>query len=118
MSALDGRCRTFLDKYAHPDWQEAERVRQRERRRGRREEERVNRTGKIDRDAIYRRDEGICSFCGKRVDVADFHVHHVRAIARDGAHGPENMHVAHPLCNAQDGARLRGARRMLEMDGG
>lgn len=63
-------------------------------------------------DAIYRRDRGRCALCGRHVDRTRTDkwgpsIDHIRPLARGGAHAPENVQLAHKVCNSQKGARWR-----------
>lgn len=69
----------------------------------RRELEREQRTGTIDRAAIYERDKGLCGICGKPVPTEDFELDHVVPLSLGGAHGPENLRAVHDVCNTQRG---------------
>jgi 5-methylcytosine-specific restriction endonuclease McrA len=60
----------------------------------------------IDRMAIYRRDLGRCHLCRRRVKPDRFHVDHLIPLARGGSHVPENVAIAHPLCNMRKSAKL------------
>lgn len=69
-------------------------------------QEQATRTVRIDRQAIYQRDQGICYLCGQTVDPTDFHLDHRVPIARGGTDTPDNVRVAHPRCNLRKAARL------------
>jgi 5-methylcytosine-specific restriction endonuclease McrA len=56
--------------------------------------------------AIYRRDLGRCHLCRRRVKPDRFHVDHLIPLARGGSHVPENVAIAHPLCNMRKSAKL------------
>lgn len=60
----------------------------------------------VDRMVVWLRDDGVCGICRKEVDVTDFHVDHVIPLAAGGAHSYANVQVAHPVCNAEKGARV------------
>lgn len=63
---------------------------------------------RIDRDAVFERDGGLCGICEAPVDPADWHLDHRRPLARGGAHTYDNVQVAHPMCNYRKGARSTG----------
>jgi 5-methylcytosine-specific restriction endonuclease McrA len=61
---------------------------------------------RIDRAAVFLRDDGWCYLCGYAVDETDWHLDHVTPIARGGSHTSGNVAVTHPRCNQSKGARL------------
>ena len=62
---------------------------------------------------IYDRDGGRCHICRDLVG-SDFHIDHLIPIAGGGADTPENVAIAHPLCNHQRGAgRLPAQLRLV-----
>lgn len=73
---------------------------------------RVKRAGQeyrpVDRDAIIRRDNGICQLCGQRCSGTfpsprSLTLDHVVPLAKGGAHSPENLQVACFECNLRKG---------------
>lgn len=68
---------------------------------------------KVDRQAIYERDGGLCGFCGLPVTVAAFHLDHVQPRALGGLTTEENLRVAHRKCNITAGQQVRRERRRL-----
>jgi 5-methylcytosine-specific restriction endonuclease McrA len=46
---------------------------------------------------------GVCIYCGERVDPDAFDVAHRRAVTRGGLTNRENIAAAHPLCNRRGG---------------
>jgi 5-methylcytosine-specific restriction endonuclease McrA len=56
---------------------------------------------------VLNRSRGICGICGLPVDAEDFQVDHIVPLARGGVHGYENVHAAHPFCNASKCHRLQ-----------
>jgi len=93
----------FIRKHAgEPSWERARPryARHRAKTNARQRWDRERRTGRIDRQAIYERDHGICGICGKPVPADDFHLDHIDPV---GPHAPENLRVAHPLCNVRRG---------------
>lgn len=58
----------------------------------------------IDRNAVFRRDNGLCQVCGRRVSVDNFHLDHRRPLAQGGEHVLSNLQIAHPSCNQNKGA--------------
>ncbi len=59
---------------------------------------------KIDRLAIYHRDQGVCHLCRRKVSIKTFNLDHLVPISRGGAHTAANLRVAHPRCNFRRGA--------------
>lgn len=59
----------------------------------------------IDRAAIYSRDGGQCQLCGLPVLPKNRSLDHVVPLALGGAHTPENVQLAHLLCNQRKGKR-------------
>lgn len=90
------------DRYADRDPEEV--LRDPERRRA--ERLKAARRAPIDREEIFARDEWRCWICREPVLRADATLDHVIPIARGGADGPENVRLAHMLCNSHRGARL------------
>jgi 5-methylcytosine-specific restriction endonuclease McrA len=75
------------------------------------------------RPLIYERDNGICGFCGEKVDPGNYHVDHITPRAFGGTDAPDNLRTAHPGCNLSAGAALalgfRGrSYRQKASDGG
>lgn len=62
-------------------------------------------SGRIDRQTVWERDEGICGICGEAADRNDWHMDHVIPVIRGGEHTMENVQVSHPTCNRKKGAR-------------
>jgi len=107
---FDERRTQFIRKHAgEPSWGHARprHARHRAKTDERRRSERERQTGPISRQAIYQRDGGICGICRKPVPADDFHLDHIDPT---GSHGPENLRIAHPLCNVHRGAGARYAR--------
>jgi 5-methylcytosine-specific restriction endonuclease McrA len=68
------------------------------------------------RQEVYRRDLWICQLCGKPVDPllampnpGAATIDHVVPLACGGTHEPDNVQLAHALCNSRKGARLEAA---------
>ena len=59
----------------------------------------------IERIAIYRKNNGICQNCNKKVDYKDFHADHIRPHTRGGKTTVENGQVLCNQCNLSKGAR-------------
>ena len=57
---------------------------------------------------IYERDNGICRLCGEPVSRDDFHLDHIVPRKLDGVHRPENVQIAHPVCNLRKQDKLDG----------
>lgn len=62
---------------------------------------------------IWQRDGGICQLCDDRIDgslrwphPASVTLDHVFPLARGGTHEPENVQLAHGLCNMRKGDRV------------
>ena len=60
---------------------------------------------KVDRVAIYERDEGICQLCETPVDAESFTLDHAIPIAHGGPHRAWNVRIAHRECNNRRGTR-------------
>ena len=52
----------------------------------------------VDPLVIYKRDEGICKICGKKVG-SKWEVDHIIPLSRGGEHSYKNSQLAHPVCN-------------------
>lgn len=60
---------------------------------------------RVERSVVWERDGGICGICGEAADAADWHMDHVKPLARGGEHSYANVQVSHPRCNRQKGSR-------------
>lgn len=56
---------------------------------------------KIDREAIYDRDNGICHICHRKVSRKSFTLDHLIPIVHGGDHTAINVAVAHRRCNGR-----------------
>jgi HNH endonuclease len=56
---------------------------------------------KIDREAIYDRDRGICHICHRKVSRKSFTLDHLIPIIHHGDHTALNLAVAHHRCNCR-----------------
>ena len=65
---------------------------------------------RIDREALYARDGGLCGFCGEPVQLAEYEADHVPPLALGLPH--KQMRVSHRLCNRRAGWDVR---RLLHM---
>lgn len=63
------------------------------------------RVEKIDRAAIIARDQSICHLCGLVVPPEEMSLDHLIPLARGGSHTPDNLAVAHLLCNKKRGTK-------------
>lgn len=61
----------------------------------------------VDPKVVYETHGGRCGICGEFIS-GDFHVDHVKPLARGGMHGYINTQPAHPSCNLRKGARVHG----------
>ena len=70
---------------------------------------------KIDRQAIYERDGGLCGFCGQPVPWDLLHLDHIVPRGLGGHTASDNLRVAHRKCNISAGleVRLERARQGL-----
>jgi hypothetical protein len=66
---------------------------------------------KIDRQAIYERDGGLCGFCGQPVLWELLHLDHITPRSLDGPTVAENLRVAHRRCNIAAGSQIRRERK-------
>lgn len=55
---------------------------------------------------IYKRDRGICHLCQQKVDRATLTFDHIIPLSKGGAHSPENIAVAHYICNRDKKAQI------------
>jgi 5-methylcytosine-specific restriction endonuclease McrA len=104
---LNARRRDFvIRRRATAEWLAARPTRAKKRRKSaeRRAVLAQHATAPIRRDEIYARDGGRCWICGGPVPQDDFHLDHVVPPPR-GVHGPENVRVAHPVCNVRRGTK-------------
>ena len=60
----------------------------------------------VERIAIYRKDNGICQECNKKVEYDDFHADHIKPHARSGKTTIENGQVLCSKCNLQKGTKI------------
>lgn len=61
---------------------------------------------RIDRWAIYERDEGLCHLCTEPCAREEFTLDHVVPVSRGGTHTANNVKVAHRSCNGRKAAKL------------
>lgn len=54
---------------------------------------------RIDREAVFRKDHGICHLCGKPVNPDYYDVDHVLPRSKGGTEDPQNLRLSHPFCN-------------------
>ena len=69
---------------------------------------RKRRAGKIepiDRDYIYKRDQGTCSLCGRKVRKQDMSIDHIVPLSLGGAHCLTNVTLVHLQCNTRKRTR-------------
>jgi 5-methylcytosine-specific restriction endonuclease McrA len=59
----------------------------------------------VDPLVVLERDDGVCGICGADVDPMNFHVDHIRPLARGGNHSYANVQTAHPSCNVRKHVR-------------
>jgi 5-methylcytosine-specific restriction endonuclease McrA len=57
------------------------------------------------RDQIVARDGAICALCGEGVTAEERSIDHIMPVALGGSDDPENLQVAHRVCNSRKGAR-------------
>jgi 5-methylcytosine-specific restriction endonuclease McrA len=60
----------------------------------------------INREEIFARDEWRCWICGEPVLREHASIDHLVPIARGGSDQPDNVRLAHSLCNSRRGARM------------
>lgn len=75
---------------------------------------------RVYRAEIYKRDDGKCQICGKKVDLTKVAPHpksptldHIIPLAKGGTHEPKNVQLAHFICNSLKGDRDGGQLRMF-----
>jgi 5-methylcytosine-specific restriction endonuclease McrA len=69
---------------------------------------------KVDRNAVYERDNGICHICHRKVSEKTFTLDHLIPIAHHGDHTAINLAVAHRRCNSRRGpGRLPAQLRLI-----
>ena|ERR1035441_7347770 len=82
----------------------------------RRARQRGARSAPYTRLGIWEREEGLCGLCGLPADPHDWHLDHAIPLG-PGDDTPENVQVAHPLCNLrknlEDKRMLAEWRRLL-----
>jgi hypothetical protein len=61
------------------------------------------------RSKVFKRDAGICGICHEAVDPLDWHLDHVRPLARGGEHSYANTQVSHPVCNQRKSVSWNGS---------
>jgi 5-methylcytosine-specific restriction endonuclease McrA len=54
---------------------------------------------------IYKRQQGKCMYCGKRLRGRLYHIDHIVPLSRGGIHSVENMQLTCPQCNISKHAR-------------
>ncbi|MBR8638598.1 HNH endonuclease [Streptomyces tuirus] len=66
----------------------------------------------VDRDEIWVRDDGTCKICDKQIDRSlkwphpqSVTIDHVIPLALGGTHEPDNVQLAHAVCNSRKGDR-------------
>jgi len=71
---------------------------------------------RVDRMAIFKRDQGLCYLCGgpvkpdaRRTDPESLSVDHVIPLSKGGSHSEANLRVTHIRCNLRKGVRLAPA---------
>ena len=62
--------------------------------------------GKVDFDAILKRDKGICWICGKQINEEDLQFDHAIPLSKGGEHSTRNIRIAHQFCNYSKHDRL------------
>lgn len=74
----------------------------------------------VDRFAIYKRDNGICGICHKKINVKfksphpkSFCLDHIVPIICNGSHEPKNVQSAHKGCNSRKAAKAYWAQLRL-----
>lgn len=88
-------------RWDHPDELRELRAMHKATRRARKRDQFVE---KVYRSKVFKRDDGICGICLKTVDPLNWHLDHIRPLARGGEHSYANTQVAHPVCNQRKSA--------------
>ncbi len=101
-----GRCKTCMQQQqkafraAHPEY-----VRQQYEAKRRARKRRAGKIEPIDRDYVYKRDQGICSLCGRKVRKQDMSIDHIVPLSLGGAHCLTNVTLVHLQCNTRKRTR-------------
>lgn len=61
---------------------------------------------RVDRWAAFERYGGRCHICGQPVEREDWHLDHIKPLARGGEHTLRNVAPAHPRCNLSKWAKI------------
>lgn len=70
----------------------------------------------VDPDVVFSRDKGICGICCKSVDVTShWEIDHIVPISKGGAHGYDNVQLAHRKCNRAKAARPQGQPTLFQV---
>ena len=72
--------------------------------------------GRVNRLAIYDRENGRCHICGRKVSKSKFTIDHLVPIAWGGPHTSDNVRIAHGKCNSRMGAGRLPAQLILEVN--
>ena len=66
-------------------------------------------SSRVTREALYRRQRGICALCGRHLfGISGTHIDHWVPVAKGGQHTDENLRLTHARCNLAAGVKLKG----------
>lgn len=56
-----------------------------------------------ERQKVYRKFNGRCAYCGKKIAIRDMQVDHILPLHKGGENSPDNYNPACSACNTQKG---------------
>ena len=65
----------------------------------------------VDREVVWKRDDGICGICGQPATKKKWHLDHIIPLALDGLHCYDNVQVSHPELQFKEGRKAHGGAR-------
>jgi 5-methylcytosine-specific restriction endonuclease McrA len=68
---------------------------------------------KILRQYVYSRDNGLCRYCGDRVELFECHIHHTLELTEGGSNHPTNLKTSCVKCHKIKHPFMRSARDKL-----
>lgn len=70
---------------------------------------------RVDTDAVFARDKGLCGICSETVDPNQWQLDHIIPLNQGGVHSYANVRVAHPKCNQSLAYSARKRAAALEV---